>query len=253
MAPTPAHEALAALLLGGHNVVVLTGLSPGRSEDQSISDPEGAWARHASLEAFLTDPASFWRFYLPAAEEIARRTPTGTHAAIARLQQAGVVTHVITQSVDRLHTHAGSLGVVEVYGNTTTARCDRCGEVYGLPEVRDLADADSDGIPRCTNPDCRYPLRPGGTLWGEPLPAAAVGRAWEIAAEADVFVVLDSSLRTIPVSLLPSVPLTRGAALVIVGEAPTQYDRYARIVIREPSAPVLERLVPLLCPTDPSN
>ena len=38
---------------------------------------------------------------------------------------------------------------------------------------------------------------------------------------------LDSDLRTAPISLLPSVPLTRGVPLVLVGETPTQYDRYA--------------------------
>ena len=66
-------------------------------------------------------------------------------------------------------------------------------------------------MPRCTTAGCAYPLRPEGTLWGEPLPRAAVERAWELAAEADAFVVLDSDLRTAPISLLPSVPLTRGA------------------------------------------
>ena len=91
-------------------------------------------------------------------------------------------------------------------------------------------------MPRCTTAGCGYPLRPEGTLWGEPLPRAAVERAWELAAEADAFIVLDSDLRTAPISLLPSVPLTRGVPLVLVGETPTQYDRYARLVIRAPSA-----------------
>ena len=31
-------------------------------------------------------------------------------------------------------------------------------------------------------------------------------------------------------------PLTRGAPLVVVGQTPTQYDRYARILVRSPSA-----------------
>ena len=75
-------------------------------------------------------------------------------------------------------------------------------------------------MPRCTTAGCAYPLRPEGTLWGEPLPRGAVERAWELAAEADAFVVLDSDLRTAPISLLPSVPLTRGAPLVVVGADP---------------------------------
>jgi NAD-dependent deacetylase len=250
-APLPDHEALAALLLEGRSVVVMTGLSLGRPEDPALTEADGTWARRASLEAFLSDPAAFWDFYLPAAEGIAAREPHSGHRHLARLEQAGIVAHLITQAVDRLHARAGSVSVVEVYGNTSTARCERCGEVYGMQEVRAIRDAAPDGVPRCTNPDCNYPLRSGGTLWGEPLPAAAVARAWELAAQADVFMVLDSSLRTIPVSLLPSVPLTRDVPLVIVGETPTQYDRYARLVIRRSSTQVLAEVVGILCPPSP--
>ena len=93
-----------------------------------------------------------------------------------------------------------------------------------------------------------YPLRPEGTLWGEALPRRAVERAWEIAAGADAFVVLDSDLRTAPISLLPSVPLTRGAPVVLVGETPTQYDRYAHLLIRAPSTGVLVAAADLIAP-----
>ena len=103
-------------------------------------------------------------------------------------------------------------------------------------------------MPRCTTSGCGYPLRPEGTLWGEALPRRAVERAWEIAAEADAFVVLDSDLRTAPISLLPSVPLTRGAPLVLVGETPTQYDRYARMVVRAPSTDILTAVADLIAP-----
>ena len=104
-------------------------------------------------------------------------------------------------------------------------------------------------MPRCTTPGCGYPLRPEGTLWGESLPPQAIERAWEIAAEADAFFVLDSDLRTAPISLLPSVPLTRGAPLVLIGEEPTQYDRYAHTVIRAPSTDVIVAVADLLAPT----
>jgi NAD-dependent deacetylase len=252
MAPPSDHEALAGLLLARRRVVAMTGLALGGAEDPSLSSPDGTWAQRASLEAYLTDPAAFWRFYLPAAEQIAARSPTPAHAALATLCRAGIVSTVIAQATDRLQLRVGSPDVIEVYGHATTARCERCGEVYGLPEVRAAWEAAPDGVPRCTHPGCAYPLRPSATMWGEPLPSAAVARAWEVAAEADLFLVIDSSLRTIPISLLPSVPLTRGMPLVIIGTMPTQYDRYARLVLRASSAEVLAPLVPLLCPSDPS-
>jgi NAD-dependent deacetylase len=106
-----------------------------------------------------------------------------------------------------------------------------------------------DGVPRCTTSGCGYPLRPEGTLWGEALPRAAVERAWEVAADADAFIVLDSDLRTAPISLLPSVPLTRGVPLVLVGETPTQYDRYAHRVIRAPSVDIISAVADLIVPS----
>lgn len=84
---------------------------------------------------------------------------------------------------------------------------------------------------------------------GETLPRAAVERAWELAADADAFIVLDSDLRTAPISLLPSVPLTRGVPLVLVGETPTQYDRYAARVVRAPSSGVITAVADLIAPS----
>jgi len=75
-----------------------------------------------------------------------------------------------------------------------------------------------------------------------------VERAWELAADADAFIVLDSDLRTAPISLLPSVPLTRGVPLVLVGETPTQYDRYAARVVRAPAAAVITAVADLIAP-----
>lgn len=241
-------EALAAVFLEAERAVVLTGLRLGGPESLDLTHAHGEWARRASLEAFLTEPARFWEYFYPTALAIAERRPGPAHDALARLERAGLVSALITQAVDRLHARAGSTDPVEVYGTVLVARCERCGERYGLPEVGGLIGQADDGVPRCTTSGCGYPLRPEGTLWGEALPRRAVERAWEIAAEADAFVVLDSDLRTAPISLLPSVPLTRGAPLVLVGETPTQYDRYAHAVIRAPSLEVITAVADLIAP-----
>jgi len=241
-------QALAAALLEAERAVVLTGLRLGGPEERDDTHAGGEWAARANLEAYLTEPARFWEYFHPTALTIAAREPTADHYALARLQRAGAVSAVITQAVDRRHARAGSTGVVEVYGTLLTLRCERCGERYGLPEAGALIAAAPDGVPRCTTAGCAYPLRPEGTLWGEPLPRAAVERAWELAAEADAFVVLDSDLRTAPISLLPSVPLTRGAPLLVVGQTPTQYDRYARLLVRAPSAGLMTAVADLIAP-----
>lgn len=227
---------------------MLTGLRLGRQEDADLTHARGEWARRASLEVLLTDPAAFWTFALPAAHELARRVPVDAHRAITRLQQAGLIQSLITQAVDHLHTKAGTQDVIEVHGNVLTAHCSRCNERYGLDEVDVLVADATDGVPRCTTPGCAFPLRPGSTLWGEPLVEHAVRQAWEVATHADCFVIVDCDLRTVPISLLPSVPLTRGVPLILIGQTPTQYDRYATVIAREPSEPVLVALAELIAP-----
>lgn len=236
----PDRDALARALLTAEHAVVLTGLTLGVPEEDSVVHLRDERARNTDLESLLTDPVRFWAAWFPLASELAEQTPGPTHLALAELERAGVVSAIITQAVDRLHIRAGSHNVVEVYGNALSTSCERCGERYTLPETGALIEDALDGVPRCTTPECTYPLRPSGTLWGESLAREAIERAWRLAAQSDLFVVLDSDLRTAPISLLPSVPLTRGVPLVVVGEVPTQYDRYALEVIREPSTAVIE-------------
>jgi NAD-dependent deacetylase len=249
---SPDLEALASLVLSCRRTLVLSGLrigaAPGSESPDSREGAAADWASRASLEAFLTEPGRFWEYYYPIACAIAARQPGPGHRAIARLQEAGLVWAVVTQAVDRLHQRAGSPEPVEVYGQALTARCERCGERYGLPEVGALMDAAADGTPRCTTPGCAYPLRPEGTLWNEPLPEAAVARAWELAGEADCMLALDCELRTAPIALLPAVPLRRGVPLVLIGQSPTRYDRYAQLVMRGSSEPVLSALAELVLP-----
>ena len=241
-------QALAAALLEAERAVVLTGLRLGGPEHLDLTHGRGQWAARASLEAFLTEPGRFWEYFYPTALEVAAREPTPAHRAIARLQRAGAVSALITQAVNRLHARAGSPDVVEVYGTLLTERCERCGERYGLPEVGALIAAAPDGVPRCTDRRLRLPAAPRGHALGRAAAARGDERAWELAAEADAFVVLDSDLRTAPISLLPSVPLTRGVPLVMVGETPTQYDRYARILVRAPSADLIGAVADLIAP-----
>lgn len=245
-------EALASAILTARTPVVLSGQRLGEPESPEIQTARSEWPERASLEVFLTEPGRFWEFFFPLATMMAARQPNAGHFALARLHAAGLISGLITQSVDRLHQKAGTTDVVELYGHLVLARCERCGERYGLPEVEALIGAAADGVPRCTIDDCGFPLRPSGTLWNEPLPPEAITRAWELAGGADLFLVLDSPLRTVPVSLLPSVPLTRNMPLVMIGDDATQYDRYAAMVVRENSVSVLTALADLVCPAPTS-
>lgn len=241
-------QRLADLLAQSERCVALTGVRLGATEDTEAKAAGSAWGEFASLEVLLTEPARFWENWLPRALEASKREVTDAHLALARLEAAGVIKAIITQAVDHLHGKAGEGDLIEVHANVLSCRCTRCDDVYALSEVQALVDAADDGVPRCTRDGCGYPLRPTGTLWGEPLVEQAIIRAWDMAAWSDLFLVLDTQLRTDPMAMLPSVPLKRGSKVAIVGTTRTHYDRYAKLVIPRPAPEVLPGVAALLAP-----
>jgi NAD-dependent deacetylase len=80
-------------------------------------------------------------------------------------------------------------------------------------------------------------------LFGEPLPEVTLRRAVEASAEADLMLVVGSSLVVKPASQLPVVARKRGARLVIVNREPTPLDELAHAVVRGDAGPVLDELV----------
>lgn len=52
--------------------------------------------------------------------------PNDGHRAIASLQRQGLLRHLITQNVDRLHQAAGSTGVLELHGTIHEVECVAC-------------------------------------------------------------------------------------------------------------------------------
>jgi NAD-dependent deacetylase len=127
---------------------------------------------------------------------------------------------VITQNIDRLHRAAGSRNVVEVHGSIETSSCRRCAASYGLDEVDALFD--EEGVALCGA--CGGPVKPDVVLFGEMLPEAAMRRAQELAAQAELMLCVGSSLVVQPVAGLPGITLGCGGRLAIVTKSATPYD-----------------------------
>ena len=69
----------------------------------------------------------YWARSLAGYKYFASRKPNSAHFAVAALQAAGLVTGVITQNVDQLHTHAGSENVIDLHGTNDQVECQSCG------------------------------------------------------------------------------------------------------------------------------
>ncbi len=244
-------ERLADLLRANQPCVVLTGA--GVSTESGIPDfrsPTGIWAEfdpreYATLGAFRADPEKVWRFYAPRFAMLGEAEPNRAHRALAELERLGLVRAVVTQNIDRLHERAGSRDVVEVHGSIRVSACPACEAEYPLAAVESLLAA-GEGAPRCER--CGAVLKPGVVFFDELLPPEAIDRAFELAREAALLLVVGSSLEVYPVAGLPQETLDAGGAVAVVNRDPTWVDDRAELVLRASAGDALAEAVARLRP-----
>jgi NAD-dependent deacetylase len=228
---TDAQRRLAELIGSARSVVALTGA--GISVPSGIPDfrspGTGLWEKVdpmevAHISVWRRDPAYFWGFYGQRFAMLEGKRPNGAHQALVALESAGRLDAVITQNIDGLHRAAGTRELVEVHGSIATASCLADGRAYPLAETRARLEADPEGIPRC---DCGAPLKPDVVLFGEFLDEAAIGRASDLAAGADLLLAIGSSLEVHPVAGLPELTLAGGGRVAVVTKSATPFDSVA--------------------------
>jgi NAD-dependent deacetylase len=226
-------DRLAALIGERRPCVVLTGA--GVSTESGVPDfrsPTGIWAQfdpfeYGSIEAFRADPVKVWSFYAPRFSMLTDAEPNDAHRALANLERDGFVRAIVTQNIDLLHERAGSRTVVEVHGSIRTSTCPGCGTTYQLADVLELLDGAA--APACTR--CGEIVKPDVVFFGELLPAGAIDRAFGLAREARLMLVVGSTLEVQPVASLPLETLGAGGALAIVNRGPTALDGHATLKI----------------------
>ncbi len=226
--------------------VVLTGA--GISTPSGIpdfrSEGTGLWSKTeamdvASLNTFRYDPSRCYRWFRPLAEQIVDAVPNNAHIALAALQQAGYLKAVITQNIDVLHQKAGSENVIEMHGTLRTLSCTQC--FHQVDAEPFLPSFVRDGIiPHCA--DCGAVLKPDVILFGEQLPQKAWHQARRAARQADLMLVIGSSLEVLPVAGLPMQTLDRGGHLIIINQTPTYLDVRADLLFTEDAADILPNL-----------
>lgn len=221
-------------------LAVLTGA--GISTGSGIPDfrgPAGVWtlrpdrARLLDIDAFLSDASvreEGWRDWRDSPARFA--TPTPAHLALAGLVNAGVLSEILTQNFDGLHQAAGTPAdaVVELHGTLHTTSCVRCGRQWMTEDV--FASLDTHPDPECK--ECGGILKPDIVYFGEQLPAEAMRRAVNAARACEVFIAIGTTLQVYPVASLAGMAVESGAELIIVNAEPTDYDRYASEVVRDP-------------------
>ncbi len=269
-------EELAELARGG-DVAVLSGA--GLSTESGIPDyrgPTGA-ARPSTpmtYQVFTGDPAARRRYWARSHlgwQVIARARPNAGHRAVAELQSAGLLSGIVTQNVDGLHTAAGAHAVVELHGNLERVVCLGCGTVSARADLdRRLRAANPDWTAQVTavNPDgdvelsdealdgfrtvpclvCGGDLKPDVVFFGETVPRSRVDRSFALVARAKLLLVLGSSLKVMSGHRFVLRAAQLGVPVVIVNQGETRGDPYAALKLELPLGETLTALAGLLVP-----
>ncbi|MDY6819636.1 MAG: Sir2 family NAD-dependent protein deacetylase [Halobacteriales archaeon] len=240
--------ALARTLANADTVVALTGA--GVSTASGIPDfrgDHGIWERFDPMDfridRFRADPAGFWADRLELHEAMYGGDgvePNAAHEALADLAAVGQLDALITQNTDGLHTDAGTEAeLIEIHGNASRVVCTACGRRADTETAQARA---TDGAlpPRC--PDCEGPFKPDVVLFGEQLDSSDLRRARQLAADADLFLAIGSSLTVEPVASLPRIATERGGTLAVVNLETTPHSGRAEYDLRADVTDALPRL-----------
>ena len=223
------------LLSNSRYTVVLTGagISTASGIPDFRSQGTGLWQKNdpfqvASLTAFKYTPEKFFNWLRPLAKDIWQAKPNPAHIALAQLEKAGWIKAIITQNIDGLHQAAGAENVIEVHGSATTLTCLSCHKSYPVSDfVQPFLMAGD--MPYC--PNCSSILKPDIILFEEMLPMNAWSQAQQQCENADLILVIGSSLEVTPASSLPLYALENGAHLIINNFSSTYLDERADILL----------------------
>lgn len=140
-----------------------------------------------SSDFFETHPRLFYSFfreklYHPKAD------PNEGHYFLKRLEDSGADLTIITQNIDGLHQKAGSQNVIELHGNVNRVITES-GQEYTYHQAVETEDE------LRVNGEW---ARPAVTLYGEALDSKAVFNSIEAIKEADILLVMGTSLNVYP-------------------------------------------------------
>jgi NAD-dependent SIR2 family protein deacetylase len=249
-------------------LVVLTGA--GCSTDSGIPDyrdPTGAWKRKPPVQqrefvGFHAVRQRYWARSLLGWRHFSKARPNAAHLALARLEAAGRVSHLITQNVDGLHQQAGSRAVTDLHGRLDEVECLSCKArvprhaMQRMLESRNPAwsalsashapDGDADleardfsgfDVPACGA--CGGIMKPAVVFFGDSIPAACTQEALHQVQCADALLVVGSSLMVWSGFRLVREAAGRGIAVAALNLGVTRADELLQLKLAAPCGDTL--------------
>lgn len=200
-------------------VVFLTGAGMSvESGFKTFRGSDGLWENYpveqvASHEGWEADPELVTNFYNMMRKKLYSAQPNEGHKLIHELEKKYDVT-VITQNVDNLHERAGSSKVIHLHGELTKVCSSRNPDD---PRYQVVLGPDNCEVKPGTLAGDGSLLRPFIVFFGEAVPMISV--AAEYASQADVFVIVGTSLNVYPAAGLVQY-VRRGVPVYIIDPEP---------------------------------
>lgn len=220
------HASSHAIAFTGAGVSTLSGIPDFRGKNGLYQNPENE--KIFSLEVFLEDPSLYYRSCASMLYAEHHASASLVHRQLAAWESEGLLKALITQNIDCLHQAAGSKRVMELHGSPDQHHCLSCGEFFDYPTMKKRVQA-GDIPPRCA---CGGSIKPDITFFGENLPEEAFSAGMTEAYQADLILVLGTSLTVFPAAQIPLMAVKEGAKLIIVNDQETSLDSLAALVLR---------------------
>lgn len=197
----------------------------------TFRDSGGLWEQFrvedvATIEGYIRNPELVLDFYNARRRQLPLVKPCRGHELVAELEKDFDVT-VITQNVDDLHERAGSTNVIHLHGELMKATSS---DHPNDPSQIVTLDADHMDIHMGDKAADGSQLRPFIVWFGEGVPE--IERAAEISSQADIYVIIGTSLNVYPAAgLVQFVPDHAPVYLIDPKDVPwTSGRRYRHIM-----------------------
>ncbi len=220
---TQSIDLLARLLADKKKIWVLTGAGiSAHSGIPTYRDHQGNWHHNRPIqhEEFINQFPSrqlYWARSLAGWKHIHQAKPNAAHHAITSMQQAGRLSQLVTQNVDRLHSAAYTKDVIDLHGRLDQIYCLKCDQISSRSDYQLLLEEQNPGlnqivtellpdgdaqvediateavrVPPCGN--CGGIIMPNVIFYGGNVPGPRVKQAYQSLGESDCVLVVGSSL-----------------------------------------------------------
>ena len=215
-------------------------------------DHKGTWLGSQPIQhdEFISDASKRQRYWSRSAlgwPRVSAAQPNESHAALVKLEQAGLLAGLITQNVDRLHQRAGSQRVIDLHGRLDRVKCLDCSYVTSreaiqnwinshntLPNTSSLTlrpDGDADlpahyvsdfHVPHCRA--CGGVVMPEVVFFGGTVPRPVVDECYQMIDAAEGMLVVGSSLSVYSGLRFCRYAVNQEKPLIILNQGQTRAD-----------------------------